>query len=252
MPPNFQRSRLPPTQLCFFPPRLQIRMPSMASLPATASTSTTSRKSRCGRCWRGRSLRYSRCRPRCAHHHQHERGGRRRVRWDRGARPKRQRRLRDGRPTWRDRCPPRIRANAATLNTRNTTREHHHHHGRTHGREELTPHADLASLPMHTHAHPLILVAMPVAADGANAGPAQSLPARRERVEPRVSRSSDARCPSIACSCCRLALTGRNGPHPARDAPTPSSPPPLSSRCGGAGSVPRRGCTNARRFTSRA
>ncbi|KAH8119694.1 hypothetical protein DFH11DRAFT_1874468 [Phellopilus nigrolimitatus] len=57
-------------------------------------------------------------------------------------------------------------------------REHHHHHGHARGREEVKPCAVLASSPMHTHAHSLILVAMRVGVDGANAGPARSSPAR--------------------------------------------------------------------------
>ncbi|KAH8101049.1 hypothetical protein DFH11DRAFT_1668974 [Phellopilus nigrolimitatus] len=73
--------------------------------------------------------------------------------------------------------PRRAHGEYPNLNTRNMTREHHHH-GHAHGREELTPHAVLASSPMHAHTHPSMLVAMPVAADGANAGPAQSSPAR--------------------------------------------------------------------------
>ncbi|KAH8105691.1 hypothetical protein DFH11DRAFT_1833931 [Phellopilus nigrolimitatus] len=44
---------------------------------------------------------------------------------------------------------------ASAFNTCNTTREHHRHHGYAHGREEFTPRAVLASLP--------------VAADGVNA-----------------------------------------------------------------------------------
>ncbi|KAH8110338.1 hypothetical protein DFH11DRAFT_1620650, partial [Phellopilus nigrolimitatus] len=87
----------------------------------------------------------------------------------------------------------------------------HHHHDHAHGQEELTPHSVLASLPMHAHAHPSILVAMPVAADGANAGPAKSSPARGE---PRVSRSSDKRCPSITCSFYCPAFTGSSRPTP--------------------------------------
>lgn len=45
---------------------------------------------------------------------------------------------------------PRTRTNTLTLNTRNLPRDHHHHH-HIHGREELTPRAVLATLPMHHH-----------------------------------------------------------------------------------------------------
>ncbi|KAH8110362.1 hypothetical protein DFH11DRAFT_1730282 [Phellopilus nigrolimitatus] len=113
---------------------------------------------------------------------------------------------------------PRTRANTLTPNTRNMSREHHRHHGRAHGREELTPYAVLASLPMHAHAHPSILVAMPVAADGANAGPAQSSPARGAAGGSNLGSPVQASL-SIARSCWRPAFTGHSGPHPARHAP---------------------------------
>ncbi|KAH8111250.1 hypothetical protein DFH11DRAFT_1794287 [Phellopilus nigrolimitatus] len=69
-----------------------------------------------------------------------------------------------------------------TPNTRNMVCEHHHYHGHAHGREGLTPHTVLASSSMHVLAHPPILVAMPVAADGANACPARTSPARADRT----------------------------------------------------------------------
>ncbi|KAH8104461.1 hypothetical protein DFH11DRAFT_1647126 [Phellopilus nigrolimitatus] len=56
------------------------------------------------------------------------------------------------------------RAHARIPNTRNMIREHHHRYGHAHGREELMPHAVLASLPMPA--------AMPVGADSTNADPA--------------------------------------------------------------------------------
>ncbi|KAH8112518.1 hypothetical protein DFH11DRAFT_1879273 [Phellopilus nigrolimitatus] len=73
---------------------------------------------------------------------------------------------------------PRTRANTVTLNTRNMTREHYHHHGHAHGREELTPRAVLASLPMRAHVRPLVPVRMFVGADGATTGPTRTSPAR--------------------------------------------------------------------------
>ncbi|OCB89318.1 hypothetical protein A7U60_g3519 [Sanghuangporus baumii] len=74
---------------------------------------------------------------------------------------------------------PRTRTNALTLNTRNINmqREHHHHH--VHGREELTPRAVLATLPLHINNHPRDIprpqapapIAMPVTTN--DAGPSR-------------------------------------------------------------------------------
>ncbi|KAH8103715.1 hypothetical protein DFH11DRAFT_1884036 [Phellopilus nigrolimitatus] len=110
---------------------------------------------------------------------------------------------------------PRTRTNTLTLNTRNVTREHHHH-GHAHGREELTPRAVLASLPMHTHAHPPMPVAMPVAADGANAGPARSSPARGAAGGSNLGSPVQATRGALA-----LPAPAAASPSPAATGPTP-------------------------------
>ena len=51
---------------------------------------------------------------------------------------------------------PRTRTNTLTLNTRNLPRDHHHSH-HLHGREELTPRAVLATLPLLHHHSPTSL-----------------------------------------------------------------------------------------------
>ncbi|KAH8103661.1 hypothetical protein DFH11DRAFT_259373 [Phellopilus nigrolimitatus] len=138
----------------------------------------------------------------------------------------------------------RTRANTLTLSPRNMTREHHHHLGHAHGREELTTHTVLASLPMHAHAHPPILAAMPVAADGAIAGPAWCSPVRGAAGGSNLGSPVQATRSALAFPAPAAASPSpaAPGPTPARDAPAPSSSP---SRCGGTGSVPRRGCTTS-------
>ncbi|EJD06317.1 uncharacterized protein FOMMEDRAFT_138352 [Fomitiporia mediterranea MF3/22] len=106
---------------------------------------------------------------------------------------------------------PRTRTNTLTLNTRNINlqREHHPH---VHGREELTPRAVLANLPMHAHAHTHphahvpAPIAMPVAATGAG-------PSRGAAITQAALRAAQ--------------LTGANTANAATPAPT--TMPPRSS-----------------------
>ena len=67
---------------------------------------------------------------------------------------------------------PRTRTNTLTLNTRNIARDGHLNHRHLHGREELTPRAVLASLPMLSHNPPP--VSIPVTTD--IAGPSRTTP----------------------------------------------------------------------------
>lgn len=68
---------------------------------------------------------------------------------------------------------PRTRTNTLTLNTRNLSRDGHLNHGH-HGREELTPRAVLASLPLLSHNHNPPPVSIPVSTD--IAGPSRAAP----------------------------------------------------------------------------
>ncbi|EJC97526.1 uncharacterized protein FOMMEDRAFT_171637 [Fomitiporia mediterranea MF3/22] len=88
---------------------------------------------------------------------------------------------------------PRTRTNNLTSDTRNINlqREHHPH---VHGREELTPRAVLANLPVHAHAHARAPIVMPFAAT--DAGPTRGATITQAAV--RAAQLSEANTASAA------------------------------------------------------
>ncbi|KAH8104347.1 hypothetical protein DFH11DRAFT_1883474 [Phellopilus nigrolimitatus] len=110
---------------------------------------------------------------------------------------------------------PRTRTNTLTLSTFNTTREHHLHHGHAHGQEEFTPRSSWRG----THARaPANACRDAHRRRRRECGSSAELACSRcrGRIEPRVSRSSDARCPSIALLPPRLHRPRRAPPRARR------------------------------------